>query len=62
MDAEDDTLYSEHIGKDPYELSKIFDMKGISIYDHENIIYRITNPNELVSIKLINNKRINKII
>lgn len=57
MDAEDETLYSEHQGKDPFDLSKIFEMKGISSYDHENIIYRVTNPNELVSIKLISNKR-----
>jgi len=48
MDAEDETLYTDHIGKDPFDLSKIFEMKGISTYDHENIIYRVTNPNELV--------------
>lgn len=48
MDAEDETLYTDHMGKDTFDLSKIFEMKGISIYDHENIIYRVTNPNELV--------------
>ena len=62
MDAEDDILYSDYLGKDPFDFSKIFQMKGISVYDHENIIYRVTNPNELVSIQLIGNKRSKKLI
>ena len=62
MDSEDDTLYFEHSSaKGKFDLNKIFGMKGVSTYEHEKIIYRVTNPNELVSIALISNKRSSKL-